>query len=103
EDAGKTSIIIGCLHFQEGCEWFVVFFRWLGTSSRRVGFSCVMGYECSVFSVQWSVFSIQCSVFSVQYSVFSGQCSVFSIQYSVFSIQYSVARPSVLFLLRCRA
>ena len=66
------------------------FFSLAWNQFQKVGCSCVMGYECSVFSVQWSVFSIQCSVFSVQCSVFSIQCSVFSSQaFGTFSLALS--------------
>ena len=42
--------------------------------------------QCTVYSVQRTVFSVQCSVYSVQCTVFSVQCSVFIVKLTVYSV-----------------
>ena len=46
--------------------------------------------QCTVYSVQYTVYTVQCAVYSVQCTVYSVECTVYSVHSTVYSVQCTV-------------
>ena len=52
---------------------------------------CTMySVQCTVYNVQCTMYSVQCTVYNVQCTMYSVQCTVYNVQCTMYSVQCTV-------------